>query len=414
MSNILPDLKRTAAAARECESLSNEKVDRILRHLAKAILQESKFLLQENAKDLQRMEKSDPKFDRMLLNESRLQQIADSILQIADFPSPLGKVLQKKTLENGLQLEKISVPLGVVGIIFEARPNVFFDCFALCLKSKNACVLKGSASAVHSNTAIFKLVQKVLRENGVSESAVCFPPSTQESVEQMFRAHGLIEVLIPRGGQGLINFVRENSKIPVIETGAGIVHCFVDEFADPVKAAAILKYAKTQRPSVCNAVDCALVHEQLLPDLPAVLQPCADENVEFFACAKSFPILQQAGFPLLQKSSARTFGTEFLSLRLAVKVVANLQQALEHIAEFSSRHSEMIISENETNVSEFLQRVDATAVFANCSSRFNDGGVFGLGAEIGISTQKLHARGPMGVDALTSTKWLVRGSGQVR
>lgn len=412
---ILEQIKKAVPASKELVLLSEEKINQVLNEIADQIKVEEKYLLAENQKDLSRMDKNDPKHDRLLLNSTRLLSIAMSLREIAAMESPIGEILEEKTLENGINLQKVRVPLGVLGIVFEARPNVFFDCFALAFKSRNACVLKGSSDANDSNQAICNLIQKVLKKNDLNKDMVVFPSSDRESLDVMMKAHGIIEVLIPRGGQGLINYVRENSQVPVIETGAGIVHTYIDESADLEKAKKIIFNAKTSRPSVCNALDCLLIHQSRLADLPAICADLTQREVEIFAGEKAFVALS-GNYPknLLKKAQEDDFGREFLSLKMTVKVVKNMDEAIKWIDKYSSRHTEAIISEDQQNIEEFLKRVDATTIFANASTRFTDGGVFGLGAEIGISTQKLHARGPMGIKEITTYKWLGRGSGQAR
>lgn len=409
----LQAIKATAEAGKSLIALSAEKIDAVLRQIADEIRREQGALLQANAKDLARMDEKNPKYDRLKLTAERLEGIASAMEEVAAQTSPIGEVLEEKTLENGIKLQKVRVPLGTIGIIFEARPNVFFDCFALSFKAKNSCVLKGSRDALDSNTAIFRLIQAVLVKNAVNPEVVAFPEHGEEAVETMFTAHGLIEAIIPRGGQGLIDFVRKNSRVPVIETGAGVVHTYLDAGADAKMAQKIIFNAKTSRPSVCNALDCLIVHSSLLADLPNVLAPLAEKTVDIYADERALEALD-GRYPLLFAANEEDFGREFLAYKLAIKIVDSLDDALAHIARYSSRHTEAIISQNEANIERFLLEVDAAALFVNASTRFTDGGVFGLGAEIGISTQKLHARGPMGVREITSYKWIGRGDGQVR
>ncbi|WP_460880763.1 glutamate-5-semialdehyde dehydrogenase [Pontibacter rugosus] len=383
--------------------------------MASRAVEATNIILEANQQDLQRMDTSDPKYDRLKLTEDRIQQIADDIRSVATLHSPLNKVLQERKLENGLSLTKVSVPLGVIGIIYEARPNVTFDVFSLCLRSGNALLLKGGSDAKDSNTAIVKIIHEVLEQNGVDKNIVQLLPPNREATQEMLQAVGYVDIIIPRGSQGLINYVRENSKVPVIETGAGIVHTYFDEFADLANGKAIVENAKTRRVSVCNALDCLVIHEDRLPDLAEIGQGLAAKGVELFADAPAYAALK-ASYPKekLHQATEEHFGTEFLSLKMSVKTVGGLEEAIDHINTNSSRHSEAIISENEEHVDYFLKAVDAAAVYANTSTAFTDGAQFGLGAEIGISTQKLHARGPMGLDELTSYKWIVKGKGQVR
>ncbi|CAN5621892.1 glutamate-5-semialdehyde dehydrogenase [soil metagenome] len=395
--------------------LKDEKINDILHSVASETEAGIDFLLAENEKDLIRMSSEDPKYDRLKLTEGRIKDIANDIRNVADLKSPLGKVLDRRILDNGLEITKISVPLGVIGIIYEARPNVTFDVFSLCLKSGNACILKGGSDAENSNKAILKIIHKVLSVKEVSPEVVQLLPVEREATEALLQAVGFVDIIIPRGSQGLINFVRQNSKVPVIETGAGIVHTYFDETADLEKGKAIIHNAKTRRVSVCNALDCLLINESRIGDLPDLTRALADAKVEIFADEASYQALKEK-YPanLLHQAQSEHFGTEFLSLKMSVKTVKDLDQALEHINKYSSKHSEAIISENNDTIDIFLKSVDAAAVYANSSTAFTDGAQFGLGAEIGISTQKLHARGPMALDELTSYKWIIKGNGQIR
>ncbi|PIQ21943.1 MAG: glutamate-5-semialdehyde dehydrogenase [Cytophagales bacterium CG18_big_fil_WC_8_21_14_2_50_42_9] len=405
----------TQKASRSLSLISPEKIKQVLLDLAAAAVVQTTFLLEENAKDLNRMSPEDPKYDRLKLTEPRIEAIAGDIRNVAGLPSPLGKVLLQKELPNGLELTKVSVPLGVIGIIYEARPNVTFDVFALCLMAGNACVLKGGSDAAASNQAIITVIHQVLRQHQLDTGIATLLPSDREATEALLQAVGYVDVIIPRGSQSLINFVRQNAKVPVIETGAGIVHTYFDETADLEKGQAIIHNAKTRRVSVCNSLDCLLIHQKRLADLPVLATPLAQSGVQLFADKPAYDALK-ATYPaeLLTIATDEHFGTEFLSLKMAIKTVNNLDAALAHIAQYSSKHSEAIISEDAGNIEKFLNGVDAAAVYANVSTAFTDGAQFGLGAEIGISTQKLHARGPMGLEELTSYKWVVKGNGQVR
>lgn len=402
-------------AARDLISLSKEKVNLVLSDLALALVENTETILQENEKDLAKMPVENPKYDRLKLTAERINAIAGDIENVVNLTSPLAEILSEKTLDNGLNLKKVRVPLGVVGVIYEARPNVTADVFSLCFKTGNVAVLKGGSDAEFSNLAISKVIQKVLKKHQVNPDVLSLLPAERAATEALLNARGFVDVLIPRGSQSLINYVREHSKIPVIETGAGIVHTYFDETGDLEKGKAIIFNAKTRRVSVCNSLDCVLINENRLIDLASLLSPLANGDVELFADEKSYEILKSS-YPaaLLNQAIEEHFGTEFLSLKLAVKVVADLDEALNHIANYSSKHSEAIISEDTENITKFLNQVDAAAVYANASTGFTDGAQFGLGAEIGISTQKLHARGPMGLEELTSYKWVVRGDGQVR
>lgn len=406
---------RTRKASRSLSMLPVEAVDAILSDVAAAAVAHTAFLLSENEKDLDRMHPDDPKYDRLKLTKARIEGIAADISNVAGLTSPMGDVLLERELPNGLHLTKVRVPLGVIGVIYEARPNVTFDVFSLCLKTGNACLLKGGSDAAFSNEAIVYVIHQVLEKHDISKDIVALLPPDRAATEALLGAVGYVDVLIPRGSQQLIDFVRQNAKVPVIETGAGIVHTYFDETADLEKGKAIIHNAKTRRVSVCNALDCLILHRNRLPDLAALTAPLATAGVTIFADEPSFAVLQQS-YPqdLLKPASEEDFGTEFLSLKMALKTVESLEEALSHIATYSSGHSEAIISENEAHINCFLQSVDAAAVYANASTAFTDGAQFGLGAEIGISTQKLHARGPMGLEELTSYKWLVKGNGQTR
>jgi len=402
-------------ASRKLNLVSTEKINSVLEDVAVAAIDNTEFILQENAKDLARMNPDDPKYDRLMLTPDRIKSIASDISNVASLPSPLGRVLSETERPNGLLIKKITVPFGVIGIIYEARPNVTFDVFSLCLKSGNACVLKGGSDANDSNLAIVKVIQDVLLKHELDPNMLSLLPVDREATAELLHAHGLVDLIIPRGSQSLINFVRENSSIPVIETGAGICHTYFDEFGDTTKGQAIINNAKTRRVSVCNALDCLIVHQNRLNDLPLLTELLPQSKVVIYADEKSFHALE-GKYPseLLEHATEESFGTEFLSYKMAVKTVGSLDEALEHIAAYSSKHSEAIISEDEKALEIFRKTVDAAAVYCNVSTAFTDGAQFGLGAEIGISTQKLHARGPMALEELTSYKWIVEGNGQIR
>ena len=412
---IARELAKVKEAEKKLIQLTDEDIAAILRELADLAETETDFLLAANQQDLDRMDSQNPKYDRLLLNAARIQAIAQDLRKVADLPSPLGKVLEEGQLESGLRIQRVSVPLGMIGIIFESRPNVTFDVFALCLKSGNASVLKGSRDAHYSNEAILKLIQAVLQPRGLGDC--CYlAPSEREALPSILQADQFIDVIIPRGSQALINFVRDNARVPVIETGAGIVHTYLDRSADLGKAKAIITNAKARRVSVCNALDCLLIHQEQLSALPDLLETLGQAHeCIVHADDRAYAQLKE-NYPeaLLKPADEESFGTEFLSMQLSVKVVDDLQQALDHIARYSSKHSEAIITEDEATSEAFLKQVDAAVVYTNASTAFTDGGQFGLGAEIGISTQKLHARGPMALRELTSYKWVVRGDGQVR
>ncbi|MET3980135.1 glutamate-5-semialdehyde dehydrogenase [Mucilaginibacter sp. UYP25] len=396
-------------------ALSPVTINKVLLDVAQAAIDQTDYLLQENQKDLARMEPTDPKYDRLTLTAERIKAIAGDMENVAGLDSPLGKVLSDNTLPNGLQIKKVRVPLGVVGVIYEARPNVTFDVFVLCFKTGNISILKGGSDADNSNRAIMKVIHGVLSVHGIDANFATLLPVEREATEALLNAVGYVDVLIPRGSQSLINYVREGSKVPVIETGAGIVHTYFDETGDLKKAVAIIDNAKTRRVSVCNALDCLIINSKRLGDLVHITEPLAAKQVQLYADKKAFEVLDGHYPPeFLAEAKPEHFGTEFLSMKMSIKTVDTLEQALQHIAVNSSKHSEAIISEDELNIETFLNRVDAAAVYVNASTGFTDGAQFGLGAEIGISTQKLHARGPMGLEELTSYKWIVKGNGQVR
>ena len=402
-------------ASRTLCRLDQMAVNEILKDLAAHVKLFTEDILFANDLDLKRMSAEDPKYDRLKLTRERLNDIAQEILNVAQLESPLAEVIEANTLPNGLHLSKIRVPLGVIGVIYEARPNVTLDVFSLCFKTGNVAVLKGGSDAEFSNQALIKIIHQVLLKHDVDIHVAVLLPSEREATAALLNATGFVDVLIPRGSQALINYVREHSNVPVIETGAGIVHTYFDLSGDKEKGKAIIFNAKTRRVSVCNALDCLLVHAGRLDDLYTLIAPLAAKSVHIYADTEAFEALDKL-YPenLLHHSGPEDFGTEFLDYKMAIKTVENLENALSHIARYSSKHSEAIIAEDENQLLTFLNVVDAAAVYANASTAFTDGGQFGLGAEIGISTQKLHARGPMGLKELTSYKWVVRGNGQIR
>lgn len=402
-------------ASRTLNLLEDETINTVLNAVADAAIANTDTILAENQKDLAAMEKNNPMYDRLLLSADRIKAIAGDMRNVANLPTPLGKVLEQRQLYNGLQLTKVSVPFGVIGIIYEARPNVSFDVFSLCFKSGNACVLKGGTDAYNSNLAIVNLIKSVLKQFNLDENIVHLLPAGREAAAELMNAVGYVDLIIPRGGSGLINFVRDNSKVPVIETGAGVVHTYFDEFGDKEKAVEIVFNAKTRRVSVCNALDCLIINEKRLADLPYICAKLAEKNVVIEADVKAYTFLS-GHYPaeLLQKTNEQSFGTEFLDYRMSVKTVESLQEAIDHITLYSSKHSEAIITEDEENALIFDRQVDAACVYTNASTAFSDGAQFGMGAEIGISTQKLHARGPMALPELTSYKFIVKGKGQIR
>lgn len=408
--------KETAVkASRTLNLINDETINQVLLALADEAVAQTDSILAENAKDLAAMDKANPMYDRLLLSKERIAGIATDIHNVATLPSPLGKQLMATERPNGMNISKITVPFGVVGIIYEARPNVSFDVFSLCLKSGNACVLKGGTDAHNSNSAIVKVIQTVLEKFGLDKNIVTLLPAGREATTELMNAVGFVDVIIPRGGKGLIEFVRDNSRIPVIETGAGICHTYFDEFGDIAKGKEIVYNAKTRRVSVCNALDCLVIHEKRLSDLPALCEKLATKNVIIYADTQAFDALN-GHYPaeLLQKATDESYGIEFLDYKMSVKTICSIQDAINHITTFSSKHSESIVSENEERIAYFEKTVDAACVYSNVSTAFTDGAQFGLGAEIGISTQKLHARGPMALEELCSYKWIIKGNGQIR
>lgn len=407
--------KNAQTASRKLNLIGEEKIKSVLLQLADAILPNADKILSANAQDLSEMEKSNPMYDRLLLTESRLEGIACDMRNVAGLPSPLGKTLSETVRPNGMSLKKITVAFGIIGIIYEARPNVSFDVFSVCFKSGNVCVLKGGTDAYRSNAAIVEIIQDVLEKNGIDRNAVQLLGAGREATNELLQAVGVVDMVIPRGGQGLIDFVRKNSQVPVIETGAGVCHTYFDEFGDLEKGKEIIFNAKTRRVSVCNALDCLIINEIRLKDLPQLCEKLSGKKVVIYADEKTYEKLS-GNYPenLLQHADEQSFGTEFLDYKMAVKTVKNLEEALEHIAQYSSKHSECIVSENKENTEYFARAVDAACVYTNVSTAFTDGAQFGLGAEIGISTQKLHARGPMALAELCTYKWIITGEGQVR
>jgi glutamate-5-semialdehyde dehydrogenase len=413
MQSIEPLIRRTYKAAADLRRASDRQIKAVLKTLADTLEEQGAKLLRANAQDLARQDPANPRNDRLMLNEERIHSIARSIRKVGRLPDPSGKVLEKRKLKNGLLIEKIAVPLGVVGAIYESRPNVTFDIAVLCLRSRNACLLKGSQEAENTNKAAIVLIKAALKKNGIHPDCVTLLPSGRETVQELFTATRWVDVLIPRGSDSLIRYVRENSRVPVIETGAGVCHVYVEKEADLDKAVEIVVNAKVSRPSVCNSMDTLLVDSTVAPAFLRKLQaPFEKYAVEIFADPSSRRLLK--GYPFLQKAEAGDFAREFLSLKCALKVVKNIDEALAHIQQYSTKHSEAIVSRNKRQCERFLAEVDAAAVYTNASTRFTDGEELGLGAEIGISTQKLHARGPFALEKLVTEKWLIRGNGQVR
>lgn len=407
--------ERVKAASRQLALLSDERKNALLMAVADAIGQHQPALLAANAEDLSHMERSNPLYDRLQLTPQRLEAIAGDMRHVATLPTPLGMVQKERTLQNGLRLRRVSVPFGVIGVVYEARPNVTFDVFSLCLKSGNACVLKGGRDAARSNEAAVGLIHDVLRNEGIDPSVVELLPATHEATAEMLNAVGYIDVCIPRGGKKLISFVRDTARVPVIETGAGVVNTYFDRDGDLKMGRDIVNNAKTRRVSVCNALDCLIVHESRLHDLPELCAPLIISNVILHADDSAWQALS-GNYPdeLLRHASAESFGTEFMDYQMAIKTVASLDEALLHIACYGSGHSEAIITQDENAARRFQQEVDAACVYWNAPTSFTDGAQFGMGAEIGISTQKLGPRGPMALEEMTTYKWLIEGEGQTR
>ena len=405
---------KTKKASLRLSSLSDKARNAVLLRLADAIVAEADTLLAANAEDLQNREPSDPLYDRLQLTKERLEGIAADMRKVVSLPDPLGRVLVDRVLPNGLQLRKVSVPFGVIGVIYESRPNVTFDVFSLCFKSGNACLLKGGRDAQQSNLAAVALIKRVLESMEVDTDVVNLLPATHEAAQALLSAEGYVDLVIPRGGKKLIQFVRDNARIPCIETGAGVVNTYFDAAGDLAKGIRIVTNAKTRRVSVCNALDCLIVHASRLADLPALVGEMA-EKVSLYADSRAYnALLGHYPAARLQPAGPDSFGTEYMDFKLAVKTVDSLQEALDHIRTYGSGHSEAIVTEDAATATAFQQAVDAACVYVNAPTSFTDGAQFGLGAEIGISTQKLGARGPMGLEEITTTKWLITGSGQVR
>jgi glutamate-5-semialdehyde dehydrogenase len=394
---------------------SKELKQKVLLSLATLLLKNTESVIRENEKDLFRMEDSNPKKDRLLLNESRIRDLANSLHDVIALEDPTGKVISDITTENGLHIQKITVPIGVVGVIYEARPNVTIDVAALCLYAGNAVVLRGGSDAEFTNKILVSLIHEALQENNIDENAVQLLPVDRKFVKELLEAVKYVDIIIPRGSQQLIDFVREHSKVPTIETGAGVCHTYIESTANLEDAANIVINAKTQRPSVCNALDTVIVDKIIAAEfLPKLLNGFSKFEVEVYADKYAFQILEKSDYKNLKKATEDNFGMEYLSQKCSVKTVNNFDEAIEHISKYSSKHSEAIVSQDIQLCERFLNEVDAAAVYVNASTRFTDGGCFGLGAEIGISTQKLHARGPFALEKLTTEKWLVRGNGQTR
>lgn len=405
--------ERVKRASKTLALLSDEQRNEILLAVADAIINNQERILKANGEDLARMDQSSPLYDRLQLTASRLEGIAADMRNVATLPSPLGHITKQKTLPNGLRLCRISVPFGVIGMIYEARPNVTFDVFSLCFKSGNACVLKGGKDADYSNREEVALIHEILEKYGVSKDVVALLPATHEATGEMLNAVGYVDLCIPRGGRKLIDFVRDTARIPVIETGAGVVNTYFDKDGDLEMGKAIINNAKTRRVSVCNALDCLLVHLARLTDLARLVELLAEKNVIIYADEEAYAALY-GKYPYLEHATADSFGTEFMDYKLAIKTVASPEEALAHIDENGSGHSESVITMNEAVAHQFQMHVDAACVYWNAPTSFTDGAQFGLGAEIGISTQKLGPRGPMALEEICTYKWLIEGEGQTR
>ena len=408
-------LEQALIASRQLISLDDKVINCVLSDIADTLQSRQTEVLAANMEDLKRMDPANPKYDRLKLTAERLRGIAEDMKNVASLPSPLGKLLSEVTRPNGMVIQKISVPFGVIGVIYEARPNVTFDVFSLCFKSGNVCVLKGGSDADHSNRALVTIIHETLVKHDINPAICTLLPPDREATSELLNAVGLVDLIIPRGSSSLINFVRDHARVPVIETGAGICHAYFDQEGNKEKGQEIIHNAKTRRVSVCNALDCLLIHQDRLADLSYICQKLSSSNVTIYADKLAFEALKgQYPEPLLQPATAESFGTEFLDYKMAIRTVSSLEEALEHIATYSSKHSECIISESQEAIHYFQQGVDAACVYANVSTAFTDGAQFGFGAEIGISTQKLHARGPMALPELTTYKYIIRGNGQTR
>ena len=407
--------KKVLQASKTLALLSDDKINEVLLAVADAAEHYTTMILAANENDLARMSADDPKYDRLLLNEERIKGIAADMRNVASLPTPLGRQLMAMERPNGMTIRKLSVPFGVIGIIYEARPNVSFDVFSLCLKSGNACLLKGGSDAHDTNTAIVEIIRNTLLRHGINEDICTLLPADRAATTSLLNAVGYVSLIIPRGSKGLIDYVRENSTVPVIETGAGICHTYFDKAGDLAKGAAIVNNAKTRRVSVCNALDCLVIHADRLADLPSLCGLLKESRVKIYADEASLRALQ-GHYPTqwLMPATDECFGTEFLDYKMSIKTVASFDEALAHIDRYSSQHSEAIVTEDAATAAHFQKMVDAACVYVNVSTAFTDGAQFGLGAEIGISTQKLHARGPMALEELTTYKWLISGDGQIR
>lgn len=408
-------LENAAKASHRMMLIDDNTRKDVLLCLADLIDDNNEALLTANGKDLSKMDAKNPLYDRLRLTPQRLSDIAHDMRHVATLTSPVGEIVEHRTLPNGLQLRRVRVPYGVIGVIYEARPNVTFDVFSLCFRTGNVCVLKGGSDAACSNNAAMQLIHRALRQCGCPEHAAVMMPPTHEATADMLNATGLIDICIPRGGRGLIDFVRNNARIPVIETGAGVVHTYFDRYGNIDKGKRIICNGKTRRVSVCNALDTLLIDKHRLADLPQLCKPLADKSVEIHADSACLAALQ-GSYPerLLKKADESVWAREWMDYKMGLRAVEGIEQAIEHIATYGSGHSEAIITDNEANADRFRRSVDAACVYVNAPTSFTDGAQFGLGAEIGISTQKLGPRGPMGLKEITTYKYLIDGDGQIR
>ena len=413
MGNLTGLFSSVRQASRKLNLIDEQKINAVLCKVADAAVARTAEILEANKQDLARMEPTNPKYDRLMLTAERIADIAADMRRVAQLPSPLGKVLAEWTQPNGMTISKVSVPFGVIGIIYEARPNVTFDVFSLCLKSGNAVIMKGGSDAASSNDAIVRVIHSVLREEGIDTAVATLLPPTHEATAEMLNAVEYVDLIIPRGSKNLINFVRDNSRVPVIETGAGICNCYFHTSGDLEKGRRIVMNAKTRRVSVCNALDSIIIDRSRLADLPQLVAPLADKHVIIYADEESFSTL--AGqYPYLEHATADDWGHEYMDYKMSLKTVGGIDEALDHIARYSSRHSKSIVAEDTEAQARFQKEVDAACVYTNLPTSFTDGGQFGFGAEIGISTQKLHARGPMALPEITTYKYLITGNAQIR
>ncbi len=413
MGNLTGLFSSVRQASRKLNLIDEQKINAVLCKVADAAVARTAEILEANKQDLARMEPTNPKYDRLMLTAERIADIAADMRRVAQLPSPLGKVLAEWTQPNGMTISKVSVPFGVIGIIYEARPNVTFDVFSLCLKSGNAVIMKGGSDAASSNDAIVRVIHSVLREEGIDTAVATLLPPTHEATAEMLNAVEYVDLIIPRGSKNLINFVRDNSRVPVIETGAGICNCYFHTSGDLEKGRRIVMNAKTRRVSVCNALDSLIIDRSRLADLPQLVAPLADKHVIIYADEESFPMLV-GQYPYLEHATADDWGHEYMDYKMSLKTVGGIDEALDHIARYSSRHSESIVAEDTEAQARFQKEVDAACVYTNLPTSFTDGGQFGFGAEIGISTQKLHARGPMALPEITTYKYLITGNAQIR